>query len=57
MPRPQISVGKRQREQAKRERMQLKTERRAERKRAKVAEGGEASPDADSPDSAGEAES
>jgi hypothetical protein len=32
MPRPQVSVVKRQREQAKRERQQKKAERRAERK-------------------------
>jgi hypothetical protein len=45
MPRPQVSVIKRQREQAKRERKQEKAERRAERKRAK--ENGTADPDID----------
>jgi hypothetical protein len=39
MPRPQVSVVKRQREQAKRERQQRKAERRAERKTTK-GEGG-----------------
>ena len=36
MPRPQVSVVKRQREQAKRERQQNKAERRAQRKSAKL---------------------
>lgn len=35
MPKPQVSVIKRQREQAKRERQQVKAERRAQRKQAK----------------------
>jgi len=38
MGRPQVSVVKRQREQAKRERQQRKVERRAERKNAKPEE-------------------
>lgn len=38
MAKPQVSVLKRRREQAKRERMQLKNERRAERKREKERE-------------------
>lgn len=37
MPRPQVSVIKRQREQAKRERQQVKAERRLQRKNAKLA--------------------
>jgi hypothetical protein len=36
MPRPQVSVIKRQREQAKRERQQVKAERRLQRKNAKL---------------------
>lgn len=45
MPKPQVSVVKRQREQAKRERQQVKAERRAARKRAK--EDGTAEPQDD----------
>jgi hypothetical protein len=46
MPRPQVSVIKRQREQAKRERQQVKAERRLQRKNAKLA--GEPDPGEDS---------
>ena len=43
MPKPQVSVIKRQREQAKREKQQLKAERKAQRKLAR--ENGEPDPD------------
>lgn len=48
MARPQVSVLKRQREQQRRERLQAKAERRAQRKEA--AKNGEADPDILSPE-------